>query len=211
MGHESLTERYAPSVNATIPEQEGVEVLAAPDHLAEAAVAALGWDGVITAPTVILGRRVVVVATLDDAAHRMRERAGWGPVTDRVTVSTWDFPELAEISPPVAVQIRGVLAPARHWRTGLFAAIPFVGLCPTAVLLPAGVARDAECLRYADHYGPTVIAAPEESDVDGNPVVIDAVDVVQTGRTGAVRTARRLAANRWVHEMVYDRVLAATA
>ncbi|MGH3998900.1 MAG: hypothetical protein ACRDTJ_15765, partial [Pseudonocardiaceae bacterium] len=93
MAHESLVQTYKtlkPQVYAT----DAVEVLSAPDHLVRAAVDALGWDGVVLAPIVLLGRRVAVVATLIDEVHEQRVSSGWGPVTDRVSVSTWNWPEM---------------------------------------------------------------------------------------------------------------------
>lgn len=181
---------------------DGVEVLAAPDHLAAPAAAALGWDGVVLPPLMLLGRRVVVVAELIGSAHTQRVSTGWGPVTDRTSVSTWNWPELAHTAPPPAVRLRGILAPARHWRTGLTAAVPFGGLCATALLLPADVARGARCLREADRFGPAVVATAGLSDVDP-----DAVDVVQAGRPGPLPSARPTPVSRWVHEVVYEQLL----
>lgn len=187
---------FAPLVHGV----DGVEILVAPDHLAPTAVAALGWDGVVLPPMVLLGRRVVVVAELLQSAHDQRRATGWEPVDDRVTVSTWDWPEMAHLAPPPAVRLVGIIAPARHWRTGLAAAVPFGRLCPTALLLPADVARDVDCLRQADRFGVGVVAAAGLSDVD--PM---AVDVLRTGRVGA---GRAVAAGRWVHEVAYEALLA---
>ncbi|MGH3923175.1 MAG: hypothetical protein ACRDTT_09960, partial [Pseudonocardiaceae bacterium] len=142
------------------------------------------------------------VADLLEAVHERRIASGWGPVTDRVSVSMWDWPELRCCVPSVAVRLRGVLAPARHWRTGLAATVPFVGLCPTALLLPAHIARDVECLSHAAQHGPTVVAAAGPHDLDP-----DAVDVVQVGRAGPIPTAPPNVLSRWVHELIYDRLL----
>ncbi len=191
--------RFAPLVHGV----DGVEILVAPDHLAPMAAAALGWDGVVLPPVMLLGRRVVVVAELLQSEHDQRRATGWEPVDDRVSVSTWDWPEMAHLVPPPAVRLVGIVAPARHWRTGLTAVMPFTRLCPAALLLPADVARDADCLRQADRYGVGVVAAAGLSDVDTT-----AVDVLKSSRTSAVRA---LAAGRWVHEVAYGQLLAHVA
>jgi hypothetical protein len=76
-------------------------------------------------------------------------------------------------------------------------------LCPTALLLPAHIARNVECLTHAEYYGPTVIAAAGPHEIDS-----DAVDVVHVGRSRVVANTSLTATSRWVHEMVYDRLLA---
>ncbi|MDQ3761472.1 MAG: hypothetical protein M3460_07155 [Actinomycetota bacterium] len=203
MAPESLVKACGTALGPQPWAADTAEVLSAPDHLACVAVGVLGWDGVVLPPMVLLGRRVVVVATLLDEVHEHRISSGWGPVTDRVSVSTWDWPEMQHLVPPPAVQLRGIIAPARHWRTGLTGAAPFAALCPTALLLPAHIARNVECLSHAEHYGPTVLAAAGPHDVDP-----EAVDVVHTGRPRPVATGRPTVTSRWVHEMVYDRLLA---
>lgn len=203
MAHESLVHACKTPRMPQVCATDAVEVLSAPDHLARAAVSALGWDGVVLPPTVLLGRRVVVVANLIDEVHARRISSGWGPVTDRVSVSTWNWPEMQHLVPSPAVQLIGVIAPARHWRTGLTGAAPFAGLCPTALLLPAHIARNVECLTHAEHYGPTVLAAAGPDDIDP-----EAVDVVHAGCPGPIATRHPAATSRWVHELVYDRLLA---
>ncbi len=203
MAHESLVQTYKTPLRPQVCATDAVEVLSAPDHLARAAVDALGWDGVMLAPIVLLGRRVVVVANLIDEVHEQRISSGWSPVTDRVSVSTWNWPEIQHLVPPPAVSLCGVIAPARHWRTGLTGAAPFAGLCATALLLPAHIARNVECLTHAEYYGPTVLAAAGPLDVDP-----EAVDVVHAGYPGPITTSRPAATSRWVHELVYDRLLA---
>ncbi|HKR51553.1 MAG TPA: hypothetical protein VJT72_18620 [Pseudonocardiaceae bacterium] len=203
MAHESLVQTCKTPLTPQVCATDAVEVLSAPDHLARAAVDALGWDGVVLTPIMLLGRRVVVVAKLIDEVHEQRISSGWGPVTDRVSVSTWSWPEMRHLVPPPAVSLSGVIAPARHWRTGLTGAAPFAGLCPTALLLPAHIARNVECLAHAEYYGPTVLAAAGPHDVDPQ-----AVDVVHVGCTSPVGTNRPAATSRWVHELVYDRLLA---
>jgi hypothetical protein len=203
VAQESLVQTYKTPLRPQVCATDAVEVLSAPDHLARAAVDALGWDGVVLPPAVLLGRRVVVVADLIDEVHERRVSSGWGPVTDRMTVSTWNWSEMQQLAPSPAVILRGVIAPARHWRTGLTGAAPFAGLCSTALLLPAHIARNVECLAHAEYYGPTVLAAAGPHDVDS-----EAVDVVHAGYPGPIATRRPAATSRWVHELVYDRLLA---
>lgn len=203
MAPESLVEARGTALGPQIWAADTVEVLSPPDHLAPAAVEALGWVGVILPPMVVLGRRVVAVANLIVDVHQRRMTSGWGPVTDRVSVSTWDWPEMQHLAPAPAVQLSGIIAPARHWRTGLTGAAPFAGLCPTALLLPAHIARNVECLTHAEYYGPTVLAAAGPHEVEP-----DAVDVVHVGRSRVGANTRPTPTSRWVHEMVYDRMLA---
>lgn len=203
MAFKSLAEARGTALRAPICALDSVEVLSPPEHLAHAAVGALGWSGVVLPPMVLLGRRVVPVATFLDDVHARRMNSGWGPVTDRVSVATWNWPEIRHLTPAPAVCLSGIIAPARHWRTGLTAASPFAELCPTALLLPGHIARNVECLRHAQDHGPTVLAAAGPHDADP-----EAVDVVHTGRCRPFGTAPPTATTRWVHEMVYDRLLA---
>ena len=105
------------------------------------AITALGWDGTVVGPTTILGRRVVLFVDLLPKAHAHRRATQCGPVIDRDEVSMWSWPEFAQDAPPVAVRLYGVLAPGTHWRTALFGCSAFVGMCPTAVLLPWDAAK----------------------------------------------------------------------
>lgn len=203
MAPESLVKARGTALGPQLRTTDTAEILAAPDHLARAAAGALGWEGVVLPPVVVLGRRVVAVANLIGDVHERRVTTGWGPVTDQTSVFTWDWPEMRHLAPAPAVQLRGIIASARHWRTGLTSAAPFAGLCPTAVLLPAHIARNVECLAHAEYYGPTVLAAAGPYDVDP-----EAVDVVHVGRNRPVAAGCPTATSRWVHEMVYDRLLA---
>lgn len=193
--------RTSASAPMRTPVMPPVELPPLPDHLAEEAAAVLGWDGMVLPPMTVLGRRVVVVAELLVDVHFDRLAAGWGPVTDKLSVATWSWPELAGRAPEPAVLISGVLAPARHWRTALTCAAPFGGIAPTAMLLPPGPARDQDCLQQADYYGSAVLAS-----ADG-----DLVDLVQGGRSGRLATACSTTVCRWLYEVVYDRVLACLA
>ncbi|MDQ2882418.1 MAG: hypothetical protein M3Y48_14745 [Actinomycetota bacterium] len=203
MAPESLVKARGTVLGPQTWAADTVEVLSPPDHLAPAAVEALGWSGVVLPPMVVLGRRVIAVANLIVDVHESRISSGWGPVTDRVSVSTWNWPEMRDRAPTPAVQLSGIIAPARHWRTSLTGAAPFAALCPTALLLPAHIARNVECLTHAEYYGPTVLAAAGPHEVDP-----DAVDVVHVGRSRVVANTPPNATSRWVHEIVYDRMLA---
>lgn len=203
MASKSLAEARETALHPPIWALDTATVSSAPDHLACAAADALGWDGVVLPPMMLLGRRVVAVAALLPDVHERRMSSGWGPVTDRVAVSTWDWPEIRHRVPPPAVHLTGIIAPARHWRTALTSAAPFAKLCPTALLLPAHIARNMECLRHAECYGPTVLAAAGPHDIDP-----EAVDVVHVGRWRP-RTATPLSTtSRRVYEMIYELLLA---
>lgn len=175
-----------------------VELPPLPDRFAPQVAAELGWDGTVLQPMTVLGRRVIIVAELLLDVHDDRTRRGWGPVTDRTSVATWAWPELAHVAPEPAVRIRGVIGSARHWRTALIAATPFAGLAPTALLLPPGPARQTDCLAQAQYYGASVVATTDD----------DRVDLVQQGRRGRLATAGSITISRWVHEVVYDRLVA---
>jgi hypothetical protein len=175
-----------------------VELPPLPDRFAPQVAVEFGWDGWVLEPMTVLGRRVIIVAELLAEVHFDRIRRGWGPVTDRLSVAMWCWPELADTAPEPAVRIRGVIASARHWRTALIAATPFGGLAPTALLLPPGPARDPACLAQADFYGASVVATADR----------DRVDLVQQGRGGRLATAGSSTISRWVHEVVYDRLFA---
>lgn len=203
MAPESLVEGCGTIAGGRVWATELADVRSAPDHLTRAAAGALGWAGVVLPPMVLLGRRVVVVARLLDDVHERRVRTGWAPVTDRVSVATWSWPEMQHLVPSAAVTLSGVIAPARHWRTGLTSAAPFAALCPTALLLPAPIARAVECLNHAQHYGPAVLAAAAPGDPD--PA---AVDVVRPGRPRPRLASFPTPTSRWVHEMVYAQLLA---
>lgn len=164
------------------------------DNVAVDAVTLLGWSGTVLPPRVLRGRFVVVVASLNGTTHRTRTENGWAPVTDPFFGPLLDWPEMRHLTPTAAVTITGVLALVRHWRTGAHAVDPFLGLCPTAVILPDSTARDREFETQAGHHPTTVLSFT----ADG------AVDVVRAGRRvppGDVPGAAL------IHEMVYQQLL----
>lgn len=190
--------RVATSPVTQSPPMPPVELPPLPDRFAPQVAAELGWQGAVLQPMTVLGRRVIMVAELLPEVHRDRCLRGWAPVTDRLSVAMWAWPELAGTAPEPAVRIRGVIASARHWRTALIAATPFAGLAPTALLLPPGPAREPHCLAQAEFYGAAVVATADR----------DRVDLVQPGRHGRLATAGSTTISRWVHEVVYDRLVA---
>lgn len=195
----AITEESTIPTGTRRPPMPPVELPPLPDRFAPQVATELGWPGVVLQPMTVLGRRVIIVAELLEDVHHHRIMRGWGPVTDRMSVSMWTWPELAATAPEPAVRICGVIASARHWRTALTAATPFSGLAPTALLLPPVPARDSACLAQAEFYGAAVIATADR----------DRVDLVQSGRRGRVATVGTTSTiTRWVHEVVYDRLIA---
>ncbi|MBK1784498.1 hypothetical protein [Prauserella cavernicola] len=178
-----------------------IELPASSDELAAEAAAQLGWDGVLLPRMTMFGRRVYVVARLRSEAHAERIAMGIGPVTDKASVSTWTWPELAGGAPPAAVEIVGVLAVARHWRTGLAATVPFARYGDAAIVLPAAATMSHDyvdnCLPRARAYGLAVVTADENAT---------------TGLDLSGRTERMMLGEdsviRWVQEMVYEQLLA---
>ena len=176
-----------------------VELPAPVEELAAGAAARLGWHGTVLPPMTLLGRRVVVVADLLTDAHAERICLGCPPVPDRATVATWVWPELAARVPAPAVRIVGVLAVARHWRTGLVATVPFSRYAETAIVLPwwAATTHDylVNCLPRARRHGVGVLTADPEgvTDIDlPGATECTAVDLDATGR--------------WLNEAVYERL-----
>ncbi|WP_073479785.1 hypothetical protein [Streptoalloteichus hindustanus] len=191
---------------STVPPAE----LPAPaEQLAARAAELLGWRGLVLPPMSLLGRRVVPVVELVPDRHAERLCWGVGPVTDRTTVSTWVWPEMVGRVPPPAVRLVGVLAPARHWRSALTSAVPFARICSAAVVLPALVTTGDDYVTNgmlrARLYGVGVLTA----DPDG------AVGLELPGSTDEDRVIdvdlATSPAVRWMHEVLYDRVLAMTA
>ncbi|WP_199430693.1 hypothetical protein [Qaidamihabitans albus] len=178
-----------------------VELPASAEELAKEGAAQLGWDGVLLPELTLFGRRVFVVARLRTEAHAERIAMGVGPVTDRATVSTWTWPELAPTAPAQAAEIVGVLAVARHWRTGMAATVPFARYGDAAMVLPATATLSHDyvdnCLPRARIYGLAVVAA----DTDA------VVDLDLAGRSERMLFAED-AVSRWVNEMVYEQLLA---
>lgn len=169
-------------------------------ELAAAAAEQLGWTGVVLPEAVLLGRRVHVVARLRTDVHAERIATGVGPVTDKAAVSTWTWPELEQSAPASAVEVVGVVAVARHWRTSLAWAVPFTRYFPAAMVLPSSATLTLDyvnnCLPRARAYGIAVLSADENAavarDLPGCPErVMPAAD----------------ANSRWINEVAYDQLL----
>ena len=178
-----------------------VELPAPSQQLATKAVETLGWHGIVLPQMTLLGRKVVVVAELLPDAHAERLCFGCGPVVDRTTVATWVWPELAGQVPPAAVRVRGVLAVAKHWRTGLASTVPFTLHGAAAMVLPSSVALTDDyltnCLPRARRYGVSIVTA----DPDGT-VSMDLVGKREHA------PSEHTAVTRWVNEVVYEQILA---
>ncbi|WP_019813601.1 hypothetical protein [Saccharomonospora saliphila] len=178
-----------------------VELPADAGELARRAAPLLGWQGCVLPQMTLFGRRVFVVARLRPDAHAERIATGVGPVTDKATVATWTWPELSAIAPQPAVRISGVLAVARHWRTGMATTVPFARYGEAAMVLPSSTTLSHDyvdhCLPRARMYGLGVVGADETAHVDLDLGCSD--DRITLGDDEVWR---------WVNEMVYERLLA---
>jgi hypothetical protein len=166
-----------------------------------AAVGALGWEGQLIERIRLFGQQVAVTAAVDAQAHQLRVARGWGPVTDRMSVALWQWPEYRDTMPPTAVKLIGVLARGQRWQRVLAAAGGFVGFSSTAMLLQSKSAPNQHCLMTAHLHGVAVLHAPTTGG-------IEQAILLQPGRQGRVPTARDSTVSRWVEEVVYERLLA---
>lgn len=181
-----------------------IELPASSPELSRAAATQLGWAGTVL-DMQLLGRRVSVVARLRTAEHAERLAAGIEPVTDRASVSTWTWPELAASAPPEAAEVVGVLAVARHWRTGLASVVPFAKYyAEAALVLPNSAILSADyvdnCLPRARNYGLAIVGADEHGAVE-----------LDLGGRYRDTLLEQDALTRWVNEMVYEQLLATQA
>jgi hypothetical protein len=178
-----------------------VELPASTSFLAGEAASRLGWDGVVLPEVTMLGRKVCVVAKLRTDVHAERIAMGIGPVTDRATVATWTWRELAAMAPEPAAEIIGVLVVARHWRTAMASAVPFARYGDAALVLPGSAVMSQDyvdnCLPRARNYGIGIVSA-------------DADAVVTRDLAGESErlTLPEDAVSRWMNEMVYEQLLA---
>lgn len=170
--------------------------------VAEEAAAALGWHGTVLPEMTLLGRKVHVVARLRMDAHAERIATGMDPVIDRATSATWTWDELAGSAPAQAVEIVGVLALTRHWRTGLAHTVPFSRHYDAAVVLPSTVALSADyvnnCLPRARAFGLGLLTVNDDGLVERDLLV----------RSERVMHGEN-AISRWMNELVYEQLLAA--
>lgn len=179
-----------------------VELPASIGTLAEMSVAALGWSGTVLPPLKLLGRHIVPVAELVPDAHAERLCVGCGPVLDRTEIATWAWPEMENRVPPPAARISGVLAPARHWRSALTAAVPYARFTNAAIVVPQEAALTEDfrtaCPFRAQQFGITVLAANSDS-----------VRLVLPGRSFEDSPpVEPTAVSRWINEVIYEQLLA---
>ena len=178
-----------------------VELPAPVDELAAAAARELGWSGIVLPEMGLLGRRVCLVVELMTEAHAERICLGQLPVTDRASVATWVWPEFAGMVPEPAVRVVGAIAVARHWRTGLANAVPFLRYGDAAIVLPTSVVLTHDyvvnCLPRARAYGVAVVRTEPDATVDLD--LPGRADRAHPGIDGV---------HRWISELAYDKVLA---
>lgn len=175
------------------------------ERLAGRAASTLGWDGSVLPAVKLLGRQIIATAELLPDAHAERLCFGSAPVLDRAEIATWVWPEMDGRVPPPAARITGILAPSRHWRSALTAAVPFARFTSAAILVPRNVAVAPDftstCLMRARQFGIAVLSA------DG-----DNVQVELAGRFwGEAPPVEHTAVSRWVNEVVYEQLLATEA
>lgn len=182
-----------------------LELPASVGKLSELSADALAWTGTVLPPVKLLGRHVVPVAELIPDAHAERLCFGSEPVRDRAEIATWVWPEMDGRVPPAAARLTGMLAPARHWRSALTAAVPFARFTSTAIVVPRSVTDGEDfvstCLIRARQFGIAVLSA----DTDG-------VRVDLQGRCfDDAPPIEHTAVSRWVNEVVYEQLLATEA
>lgn len=182
-----------------------MEQSASVERLAGLSASALGWSGSVLPAVKLLGRHVVPVAELLPDAHAERLCFGSGPVRDRAEIAVWVWPEMEGRVPPPAARLTGVLAPARHWRSALTAAVPFARFANTAIVVPKSVTdiKDfaSTCLIRARQFGIAVLS------MDGDEVRLELAGRCFDDAPPVEHTA----VSRWVNEVVYEQLLAAEA
>ncbi|MCS7476117.1 hypothetical protein ACFFQW_08965 [Umezawaea endophytica] len=144
---------------------------------------ALGWVGTVVPRVKVLGVVVDVVVRVDVVAHAARRA---GPVLDRDVLATWEWPEA--VREPEVVRLVGVVATGTHWRGALRDAVRLSGFCAVAI-----VGVDEERCRLECAYAGVGLV------VEGTVVVVP--------RGGRAVGARRRTLDRWVEELVYQRLI----
>lgn len=174
-------------------------------RLAQRSVDAMGWSGSVLPPVKLLGRQIIATAEVVPDAHAERLVFGSDPVLDRAEIATWVWPEMDGRVPPPAARITGVLAPARHWRTALTAAVPFARFANAAIVVPRSVAVAPDfaetCLIRARQFGIAVLSA------DGD----DVREELPGHSFDDAPPVEHTAISRWVNEVVYQQLLSAEA
>lgn len=181
--------------------QSSAQLPASIGTLAQRSAGELGWSGSVLPPVKLLGRRVVPIAELVPDAHAERLCNGCGPVLDRTEIATWVWPEMEGRVPRPAARLTGMLAPARHWRSALTAAVPFARFTSAAIVVPKAVTDGTDfvstCLIRARQFGIAVLSADQ-----------DQVYVELAGRSfDDAPPVEHTAVSRWVNEVVYEQLL----
>jgi hypothetical protein len=147
-------------------------------------VEVLGWDGVLVPGFRVLGVEVDAVVAIDHDAHEQRS----GPVLDHDVLAMWEWPESSP--EPEVVKLVGVFSGHEQWRKGLKAVARLGGFCAGAIIGD----DDERCRLECAYFGVSIV------DREGG--------VIQHGRPGRSPRARRRTLDRWVEELVYERLLA---
>jgi hypothetical protein len=148
----------------------------------------LGWSGVLVPEVKVLGVRADLVVRIDHAAHVARRASGHGPVLDRDVLATWEWPESSFRAPEV-VSLVGAVGVGTTWRRALAAAVRLHGFCSTAVVVEED---DEECRLECAYLGVGLVAAGR---------------LVDSGHTGRSPRAHRRTLDRWLEELVYERLI----
>ncbi len=160
----------------------------------ELAIDALGWQGSLVKDITLFGSRVSVLADIDEEAHSLRQQTCTPPVTDRTSVTLWEWPELT--APPSAVTLSAVMTTSTRWQHGMKAVSAFAGFSSTVLILPRDIPAPESCLTTAERYGVWVVR------IDSSEAVVD-----HQGRLGPVTTSRPTTVTRWTEELVYARLI----
>ncbi|WP_370968618.1 hypothetical protein [Amycolatopsis sp. cg9] len=158
------------------------------------AAEALDLTGALVDDITLFGRRVSIIAHVDEQAHEHRREAGFQPVIDRTSVAMWEWPEVK--APPSAVSVAAVVTSSSRWQPALSTVSGFGAFGSTVLVLPRDTPPPASCIELAERYGVWVVLASSSG-----------VTVNHRGRTGPVPTARPTTVTKWTNEVVYARLI----
>jgi hypothetical protein len=177
-------------VTASDTRSPGAEEL---DRRLGSAVAALGWAAEVVAEVELLGDRVDVAYSWDEARHAERAAAGTPPLADPWMLECATGAHTKPCREPAPVQIVGVLVRRRGWRGGRRVAAGFSAFGPVAVLLAPDRIGKLDHLD-ADRLGIGLLA-----DADPSTVIVPPAPFTPPPWTAVQRLAQ---------EIVYATVLA---